>query len=232
AALDVADGRPAFFYAHVMDAHEPYDRGRLKTGDPFERYLSELELIDAYIGRFMRVLQTKHRGRGYLLIGADHGEAFDHLSDGDHGQNYHSKNLYEEMVHIPMILWGPEIGATRIGGRASLLDIGPSVLDLFGLAPPEGVVGRSLMPVVLGQRESVGHPVAAEARKKRAFYGSFGLKVIEDQRRKTVEVYDLKSDPSESNNLYSPDNQDALKALGEARAWFERVDTADAPYRR
>src|SRR5690606_15011580 len=39
---EIRDGEPAFLYAHLMDAHEPYTRGSVREGPAYERYISEL----------------------------------------------------------------------------------------------------------------------------------------------------------------------------------------------
>src|SRR5262249_17800725 len=70
-----ADG-PLFLYAHFTDAHAPYDRAGTH-GSQFERYVRELGLVDAQIGRLLDLLRDKGlEGRTTVIVSADHGEAF------------------------------------------------------------------------------------------------------------------------------------------------------------
>lgn len=220
AALDRhPEGKPLFLFTHLTEPHEPYDRGALREGSPWERYLSEIEVVDQWIGRVHKRLEAKARGRGYLIVTADHGEAF-----GEHGTTFHTKTLYDELLRVPLFVAGPGLRARRCDTLASLLDIGPTVLDLFGLPGDLDSLGTTLLPLALAERacEAPRPPVVAEGRQRRAFYRADGLKVIEDLRHKTLEVYDLAQDPGEQTNLFERDPRSA-DAVALARATFERL---------
>ena len=208
-----------------MEPHEPYNRGDLREGDPFDRYLSEVELVDDWIGHLHARLRRRFPRRGYLIVSADHGEAF-----GEHGTVFHSKTLYEELVTVPLIVWGPGIEGARHEVRASGADIAPTVLNLFRLEPPATFQGRSLLPVARGLTDAIPRPVFAEARLMRAYWTG-DLKVIEDTVRSTVEVYDLRRDPEESRNLFDEEHARVAPAVAEMRAFFERESERMGGYR-
>ncbi len=67
-----------------------------------------------------------------------------------------------------------------------------------------------------------------EGRLRRAMYLADDLKVIEDERRRTAEVYDLRRDPGETNNLFDLDPARSDAALATLRAFFA-VHTAKRP---
>jgi hypothetical protein len=71
----------------------------------------------------------------------------------------------------------------------------------MGLPTPGAYMGQSLVPILRGQAASPARPIVAEGRLKRAMVLPDGLKVIADQRRGTVEVYDLRRDPAELHDL-------------------------------
>ena len=224
----------AFFgFVHLMEPHEPYDRGRLKEGPPWTRYLSEVEVVDRWLSSLLRLMRTRFRDRGYLIVSADHGEAF-----GEHGTRFHTKTLYDELLRVPLLVWGPGIVAAKHQQRVSLIDIGPTVLNLFGQAVPSTFMGRSLLPVARGQQSAVPtRPIIAEGRLRRVLYKD-NLKVIEDARRKVVEVYDLRADPKESRNLFGlqTDNaEEVASAVAELRAFFAahtlRANGYSPPYK-
>lgn len=218
ATLDkLKPGEPAMLFAHLTEPHEPYDRGRLREGSDFDRYLSEVEVVDAWLGKLLAKLRARAPGRGYVVLSADHGEAF-----GEHGTKFHTKTLYDELLRVPLVLWGPKILARRCDVVASLLDVGPTVLELFGVPNDPESMGESLVPIARGQLpcEAPRLPVVAEGRLRRALYTQDGLKVIEDRVHKTVEVFDLVRDPGELANLY-PDDPRSGPPLAALRATFE-----------
>ena len=221
-----------FFFAHLLDAHEPYNRGKLKTGTAKERYLSEIELVDTAIGKLWKLLQRKFPDRATLIVTADHGEAF-----GEHNSTFHSKNLYQELIHVPLIVVGPGAPPRRISETVSLLDIGPTLLEWFAASSPTSSMGQSLRPLLLGEDYVRVRPVAAEGRLRRALLLKNGLKAIEDRRHKFVEVYDLRVDPKELDNLVTSAPERAAPAVATLRRVFAEivplpVDGYEAPYKR
>lgn len=225
-AIDAHESGPAFFYAHLMEPHEPYDRGAKTTGPAFERYVSEVAVVDRWLKVIEQLLRRRHRGRGYLIVTSDHGEAF-----GEHGTHFHTKTLYEELIAVPLIVAGPGLLPRRIDERVSLVDVGPTVLHLFGVAPGASM-GISLLPLARGVRSDATRPVIAEGRLRRAML-SGDLKVIEDTVRRTAEAYDLRADPGELHNLFDDDHAEATALLASMRAFFaaHRIPGYDPPYK-
>jgi arylsulfatase A-like enzyme len=208
------ESSPIFLYAHLTEPHSPYDRGQ-RQGSDHERYLSEVAVADAQIGRVLSFLKQRFSDRAILIVTADHGEAF-----GEHRTFQHSKTLYEEMLRVPLLIYGPGIVARTIDTHVGLIDLGPTILDLFGVETPATYLGQSLMPLLRGGSEELTRPLLAEGRLRRALYFDDQLKVIEDQRRKVIEVYDLAADPGEQLNLFDRDPARASRGLATLRAFF------------
>ena len=221
---------PAFFYAHLMEPHEPYNRGKLKTGSDWDRYLSEIAIVDAWLGRLMRDMRKHHKRRGIIIISADHGEAF-----GEHGTKFHTKTLYDELLHVPLIVWGAAIPKRTISERVGLIDIAPTILHMYGLDPEPGHVGESLLPRMRLDDNAEKRFVMAEGRLRRALYTHDGIKVIEDTVRKVVEAYDVNEDPKELVNIFDAGDPRVDRGVAELRRWFEtntlRKDGYQPPYK-
>jgi arylsulfatase A-like enzyme len=175
-ALDAIE-EPFFLYVHWMDPHSPYapriawDGGPPPTGGPVrvhdlhpyyplqrdpaalsrarDLYDGEIRGADDSLARLMRELERRgFLDRALVVVTSDHGEEFE-----DHGRLNHGASLYQEVVRVPLVFYAnPPLPAAR-PGRASLLDVVPTLLDLVGVdAPPgHGFDGQSLAEVVQGR---------------------------------------------------------------------------------
>ena len=128
------------------------------------------------------------------IVFGDHGEAF-----GQHDGNYgHTFFLYDENVHVPFIIAAPGLfaGQTRIRRVVSLVDTAPTVLDLFGIRPPDAYQGHSML----------------SAEPRMAFFfadyslGLLGLrdgslKFIYERDARRSKLYDVDKDPRETVDL-------------------------------
>jgi arylsulfatase A-like enzyme len=211
--LGHAGKEPLFLYAHIMEPHAPYDRGK-KKGTDFERYVSEIGVADAMVARVARTLAQRFPTRGVLIVSADHGEAF-----GEHGTHQHTKTIYDELLRVPLFVRAAGVRPRSIDTRVGLVDLGPTLLDLFGIATPPGFMGQSLVPLLRGDGDTLTRPVLAEGRLRRALYVD-NIKVIEDLRRNVVEAYDLDRDPDEASNLFDAGDPRAEAGLAALRAFF------------
>jgi len=145
--------RPFFMWIHLYDPHDPYD-----PPEPFKSkydaapYNGEIAYVDTVLGKFFGQLKTMGLyDRTLIAIAADHGEAF-----GEHGEESHGFFLYDETVHVPLVI-SPS-GSRTIGGRVDelvgLIDIAPTLLNVVGIDVPKTMQGRSLLPLMSGQSPS------------------------------------------------------------------------------
>jgi len=197
------DGSPFFMWVHLYDAHTPYDVPEpyraLYAGDP---YAGEIAFADAQVGRVFDVLDQRHLWEDTtIVVAADHGESF-----GSHGEQGHGIFVYQDVMHIPLIVRTPGVKPRRIGGVTSLVDVMPTVLDLAG-APARSVDGTSLVPLLTGAARTLDRDAYAESMYP-ARFGWSPLRALRDGRFKLIEaprpeLYDLEADPSEQENLYA-----------------------------
>jgi len=163
--------RPYFLFVNLMDAHAPYKN---HAENPFlvvdprtaalvaqdDRYLcsplsnsSEIDILwslyiggvvaaDARLGALLRQLRNAgvSDGRTVIIVTADHGEHF-----GEHRLILHDYGVYDELLHVPLVVVGaPGAANGSIEEAVQLADIQPSILDWAGIPVPEGFVGRPL----------------------------------------------------------------------------------------
>jgi hypothetical protein len=195
--LDEHTGGSLFIYSHIFDPHTPYNLGG-KRGSPMQRYVAELSFVDKAIGRLRKELANRGlQDSVYLFVSADHAEAF-----GEHGRNFHATTNYEEMIRIPLYIEGPGIKPRRVKHAVSLIDVGPTILSLFGVATPATYLGQSLVPFMRGETPQLSRPMAVDGgRKIRAMLFGERFKAIVDAHHGTEELYDLQTDPDEKRNL-------------------------------
>jgi hypothetical protein len=225
----VAQG-PAFFYAHFLDPHFPYNRSPVE-GSLFDKYLGEVAQVDVELARLMRWMSVyRQADRTLLIVTADHGEAF-----GEHDTYQHAVSLYEELVRVPLLVHMRGLRPREVQAQVSLMDLGPTILDLFGQPTPGHFMGQSLVPFLRGEDRELSRPLVAEGRLKKSLRMPDGMKVIADDYAHTLELYDLVHDPDELINL--ADDQDKLaRPLGLLRQFFavhtNKTPGYKVPYRR
>jgi arylsulfatase A-like enzyme len=205
---------PLFLCTHLIDSHAPYMSANPSDPD-YTRYLAAVAMLDKQVGRILRILETSFGQRWALFVSADHGEAF-----GDHQTTEHGKTLYEELLHVPLIARSPLFAARTVDARVGLIDLAPTFLDLFGVETPATFDGQSLVPFLAGGTATLTRPLIAEGRLRQALTEPDGLKVIDDPRRKLVEVYDLAQDPGETRNVFDAEPERSDAALAELRGFF------------
>jgi arylsulfatase A-like enzyme len=213
-----------------MEPHEGYDAPG-KT--PYERYIGEVKKVDAALQPLVDLTESPElRDRLVVILSADHGEAF-----GEHGTKFHAVTLYEELIRVPLFVHIPGVKPRRDDTPVAGMDIGPTVLDLFGVPIPGSNMGQSLAPLIAGKgARTLTRPLVADSgRRMQAMIFDGRYKVIRDLRQGTVELYDLKDDPGELKNL-SDEKPELTKDLHGRMASFFDVHTYrkkgyEVPYR-
>jgi arylsulfatase A-like enzyme len=147
--LRVEGKRRWFLYLHLMDLHEyVYDEASALFGSGYsDIYDSSIRWTDGTIESLLASLsELGHLDDTIIAIASDHGEAF--LERGFEG---HAREVYRETTEVPFILSLPfrlEPGIV-VEARTRNVDVWPTLLDLVGLEPPEGIDGRSRVPEIL-----------------------------------------------------------------------------------
>jgi len=188
------DGRNSFHgLREVADSLGPADWAEMRR-----RYDSEIAFTDHHIGRVLERLRELDLYDDTLVIfTSDHGEEF-----GDHGFMGHAHTLYQELVHVPLLIKFPGEKPRVTEEPAALVDIHPTVLDVLGLEASPGAVGRSLLGPDGGS--AAGNRVLFTETSRNgvlraAIAGRYKLvKNLEDGR---FALYDLENDASERTDL-------------------------------
>jgi choline-sulfatase len=187
-------------------------------------YDDAITAADAVVGRFVRYLKAHQLyDQSTILLLSDHGEGL-----GEHGEQEHGLFLYNEAIHVPLIVKpaagvGPE---RRIPDVVQLADVAPTVLDLVKAPVPGNLRGRSLKPLTEGGAVLSPAIVYSESRYGRSRFGWSELVSMTDGQFQYIrapreELYDLRADPRERENL--AEASDSAKALERLRAALTTV---------
>ena len=270
--------RPWFLYVHLTDPHYPYDpveevRGTFDTSgtEPMDfnlnwdvvhafhegegavspeqmlrltdLYDEELLGVDRVLAPWLERIFADNPNTVVVLLG-DHGDEF-----LEHDKIGHAHTVFDELMRVPLVLWGPGVHPGRATDQVRLLDVAPTLLELAGLGglgsssalgnspQPQGA---SLMPMVRGE-ESGSRPAPLETggdqeppwhlRGIRASFAGRMWKLVREEDPSSVEaapfsvaLFDLDADPAEAHNLADarPEVVAALEALlrDPAAGWY------------
>lgn len=192
------------------------DMSRLRTpirnrDEGWQRYMAleqalydeEIAYTDAQVERLFAALDERgFLDDGYLVLTSDHGEEF-----YEHGRAEHGHTVFNELIRVPLLMWGPQVRPGRYALPVSLLDVMPTLLQAAGVTPSDELEGMSLWPAL---REGPATRVASAIRFDRPLvaegilYGDekkallrWPWKVLADIEDAAELLYNLEDDPEE-----------------------------------
>ena len=157
-------------------------------------YYGEISYNDHWFGVMMKDLEKMGiLDESLIVVSSDHGDQFH-----EHGSYGHAKNLHEEEIAVPLILWWPGLGkkGVRVAGDVEVMDVYATILDLAGVELNEGTQSASLLPRIRGGRAEAMHASfsyhAGTARS--VTMGRYKLITVHSKK---YDLYDMESDPGE-----------------------------------
>jgi arylsulfatase A-like enzyme/Flp pilus assembly protein TadD len=200
--LDTVGTSRAFLFLHLYEPHKPYSPP--ERFSQYAPYDGEIAYADEIVGRLIRYLKSHQLyDRSTVIVLSDHGEGL-----GDHGELEHGLFVYDEAIHVPLIIKQEgNVGAgRRVADLVQHIDVVPTVLDFVKAPVPGGLHGRSLKPVLDGTGRVEAAPVYSEALYARYHFGWSELTALTDDRYRYIkapreELYDLQRDAHERINI-------------------------------
>ena len=205
-------------------------------------YYGMINFIDDQIGRLLQVMKTELADTVFLFT-ADHGEML-----GDHHM-FRKCWPYEGSARVPFLVSGPQRDPLCSGvvspAAVGLQDLMPTILDIAGAPIPNAVTGRSLLPIIRGEAQTVRDYLHGEHAGQYAY--ELGQHYLTDGHRKYIwysqtdreQLFDLDEDPAELHNLApaggaeldrwrSPSGRRAARPAGGVRPGRRAGDRASA----
>jgi len=186
-------------------------------------YDAEIFEFDQGFGRLIARLDERGLlNRTIIVLTSPHGEAF-----MEHGDVFHGTTLYNELIHVPLIIRVPGVWGIAIENPVELIDIVPTLLTLLGMEVPGHAQGVNLVPRMTGE--------ALPGRRRYAEH-EYHLKSVQEGdwklisplavggrdcllRRGGGELYNLRNDPGEERNL--------IQSNPEVARWMEQMLVED-----
>lgn len=201
-----AAGKKGRFFAwyHLLDPHDQYmghkeapDFGKGATNS----YDGELFFTDLHVGKILDFVSKQPWGaKTAIILTSDHGEAF-----GEKKMHRHGFELWEVLVQVPLLMKVPGVAARKIEEPRGMIDLAPTILELFGVPKDGSMYGESLVGELRGGEAKprdvvVDLPRTSDNDRRRAVIrGKYKLLAFGDDQG--FQLYDVVADPKEENDL-------------------------------
>jgi len=239
---------------HYVDLYNPGYNGEVVIYPRYDRtgYMSDEELkhvraiyaatitmMDKWIGKlFNAIKETGIWDETLIIFTADHGWYFgEHSYIGKHTVIEPGRGwpFYEEVAHIPLIMKLPgQDSAFRTQALAQPVDILPTILELAGISLPPGLHGVSQMPVLQKKTDSVREIAVTSGRlpDERAVLAYSSVtnpewSLIEGGKNIEPELYNLKKDPHQKQDVYTEHPETAQKLHSEYMKFLKSIGTPE-----
>jgi len=206
-----------------------------QLNDMVARYDGDILHVDGLVGKLLEKLrQLNLLDDTVVVVTSDHGEEFfDHRNWG------HGQSIYNELIHVPLIIRFPKHfpAGRRVNEPVQTIDVLPTLLELAGAPLPDGIAGKTLLPVLRGDdatpREAYSELLYRYGDSRSLVRGGQKLMRTKKGEEMREEVFDLGADPREQRAAaVDGDGGAALQSrLTEVQTWAEKHktgETADA----
>lgn len=195
--------RNHFYYQHMVQENSLVDFVRA--------YLAGISFMDERLGEILHALETSpHANNTVIVLISDHGDHFGEKEMIKKG------TLWEVTTHVPCLIYIPGIKQGKKCTRViSTMDIYPTLIELCGLNPEEGLDGRSILPLIHNPKSKWDYPAIS-------IHGEDNYSIRTEKWRYIryrdggEELYDHSKDPHEYKNLINKNNRHKYKKLIES----------------
>ena len=226
-ALRKRDGkRPLFMWVHYTDPHAPYRfhadfnpggrrlEGLDTAGQIRVKYDSDVAFTDHHIGLFLKAIPKDNT---FVVFVADHGESL-----LEHGYLGHGKRIYQESMHVPLVIRGPSVAPGRVRVPARGIDVCPTLLALAGLPNLPGMLGLNLLGPLPEDRVRVVETYVGDKPDvwQGVVHGDWKLVIPPGTG---PQLFNLSDDPAENSNLAANEPVRLQELIAKLKEWDATV---------
>ena len=200
---------------------------------PVAQYDAEIAHADEHLAEILDVLEDEGILDDTLIIfTSDHGEAMD-----EHGVYYDHMTAYEEVSHVPLVIWHPErVKPRNIEAMVQHVDFAPTILEAFGLPVPKDFEGKSLWPLLEGKEDRhydvvfTNHGLWSAQRSMRTREWSMVRTMAPGmlQTRPAFELFNRTEDPFETRDV-AAGQSDALREMRDRYLLWMEANLGNRP---
>lgn len=186
-------GKP--YYDRLIERMEPADVQHIR-----DKYDGEILEADSMFGELLRALERAGLAQDTVIVfTSDHGETFaDRAASRFIGHGV----LYQEVLRVPLVLSVPGADPARIQRTVELMDLMPTVLEVTGFDPPDGLDAMSLFePTNPADPKSAARAEFPLSGHSSVVFSDMKLIRTAECDKECLELYDLEKDPGETRNL-------------------------------
>ncbi len=203
-----------FTWLHFFEPHQPYvPPAPFKERYKDDLYSGEVAYLDHQLGEFFDFLQDQNYSQNtIIIITSDHGEAL-----GEKGERTHGYFAYNNTIHVPLIIYIPGKQFKLISENVGHIDLFPTICEQIGISIPKHIQGKSLIPLISGEKLN-REGLYFESLSPYLNIGWAPLRGIVKDNIKFIdlpipEIYNLKKDPMELNNIINDTKSKSLKRI-------------------
>ena len=196
-------------------------------------YLASIAFTDTMLGRVLKALDaSEHADNTIIILWTDHGW---NLGEKQHWRKF---ALWENTTRTPLMIVAPKASPGLPAGTTkgsvctkavSLMDIYPTLLELCGLQPKQGLSGKSLVPLLKDARAAWDRPALTTQGRQNHALRSERWRYIR-YADGSEELYDHERDPHEWHNLAN--NPEHAEVIARLARWLPKSDAANAAGRQ
>lgn len=216
-----------FLWLHYYDPHASYQvhpGGPRFGSSPMDRYDGEIVWTDRALGAlFDGIRESGLEDDTAIVLLSDHGEEF-----GEHGGTLHGTQVWQETVHVPLIVRIPGLPGRRLSCPTSFIDVAPTITNLFGIdGGAHGFSGATLLADLEEggcdpDREAVAELRFEPTHELRALIGR-RYKLVQNMTAGTFHLYDLVADPGEHADVRAENAAVFERMKARLLQWTEHV---------
>lgn len=207
--IDQAKQQPFLGVFWTGNTHWPYfsspaaKPGQYAQEERRNRYIGALKSSDAAIGKVLDHLKKAGLLETTLVVVlGDHGEAF-----GQHGYRVHGNSIFEEEVHIPLMLIGGEMRGGVSSTLGGISDIAPTIAHVLGIQPPTVWGGRSLFATQRSEQVFM----FSTNQEMTVGYRQGDRKFVYETARDRAMIFDERQTPPDTHDLARPGDRELVR---------------------